>query len=279
MSGLHIVTRDDTAAAVGSGDVDVLGTPRLIGWLEGATLAALDLPDNETSVGTRVDIEHLVASPLGARVDVSADLTHRDGRLCRFRVVAHHDVGDGPVLIAQGEVTRVIVDRARFDARTRRGIMIRPATPHEWYAVGELCVTAYSTGDGLSGDTDTYVRDLRDVAAHASEADVLVAYAEGDLVGTVTVIRAGCSFADLARPGEVEFRFMAVHPEWWGRGVAPALLDAVLLRAGTEAVVCCVIEGNEAAATRYEQAGFTRDPSRDREAAPGVLLRAFRRDP
>lgn len=111
------VTDDDTAAAVGSGSLPVLGTPRLLAWLEAATCAALDptLPDGSTSVGTRVQVEHLAASPVGAAVEASASSAYEDGRLHRFTVSAR-DAGSGKVLAA-GEITRVVVDAERFLAR------------------------------------------------------------------------------------------------------------------------------------------------------------------
>jgi len=111
------VTDDDTARAVGSGSLPVLGTPRLLAWLEAATCASLDplLPDGSTSVGTRVQLEHLAASPVGAEVEVSASSAYVDGRLHRFTVSAR-DTGSGKVLAA-GEITRVVVDAQRFMSR------------------------------------------------------------------------------------------------------------------------------------------------------------------
>ena len=108
------VTDDDTAIAVGSGSLPVLGTPRLLAWCEAATCAAIeaDLPEGATSVGTRVALEHLAASPVGARVEVTASTTYVDGRLHRFTVSARH-LGDGKA-VGSGEVTRVVVDAARF---------------------------------------------------------------------------------------------------------------------------------------------------------------------
>ena len=87
------VTDADTAAAVGSGSLPVLGTPRLLAWCEAATCAAIDptLPEGSTSVGTRVELEHRAASPVGAEVRVTASASYVDGRLHRFTVVAHHD--------------------------------------------------------------------------------------------------------------------------------------------------------------------------------------------
>ncbi len=107
------VTDADTAIAVGSGDVPVLGTPVLLAWLEQATLAALELEDGQTSVGTRVEVEHSAASAVGAQVTATASVLRRDGRLVIFTVAAH----DGARLVASGEVRRVVVDRERFLAR------------------------------------------------------------------------------------------------------------------------------------------------------------------
>jgi fluoroacetyl-CoA thioesterase len=114
------VTDADTAVAVGSGSLPVLGTPCLLAWCEAATCAALEptLPEGSTSVGTRVSLEHLAASPVGQAVEVSASTTYVDGRLHRFTVSARHVGGDGKV-VGSGEVTRVVVDAARFLGRLR----------------------------------------------------------------------------------------------------------------------------------------------------------------
>src|SRR3954451_17088311 len=103
----HTVTVADTARAVGSGDLDVLGTPVVLAWCEEATCAALELDATQNSVGTRVDLEHLAASPIGAEVTATANVIHTDGRLVRFQVAAHDA---GGALLATGEIRRVIVD-------------------------------------------------------------------------------------------------------------------------------------------------------------------------
>ncbi len=114
---VRTVTDEDTAVAVGSGSLSVLATPRLLAWAEAATCAAVDptLPAGRTSVGTRVALEHLAASPVGAEVEVTATAAHVDGRLWRFEVAARH-VGDR-TLVGSGEITRVVVDAERFLAR------------------------------------------------------------------------------------------------------------------------------------------------------------------
>ena len=112
------VTDDDTAAAVGSGSLPVLGTPRLLAWCEAATCAAIEpvLGDGETSVGTRVTLEHLAASAVGQEVEVNASSAYVDGRQHRFSVAARHRGGHGKV-IGSGEVTRVVVSGERFLSR------------------------------------------------------------------------------------------------------------------------------------------------------------------
>jgi fluoroacetyl-CoA thioesterase len=111
------VTADDTAEALGSGSLPVLGTPRLLAWAEAATCAAIAplLGEGETSVGTRVELEHSRGSRVGARLEVTASSVFDDGRLHRFSVVARQ-VDDGRV-VATGEVTRVVVDAGRFLGR------------------------------------------------------------------------------------------------------------------------------------------------------------------
>ena len=80
----------DTARALGSGDVDVLGTPRLLALFEQATVEALTgiLDADQTSVGMRVQIDHLQPTPVGAEVTVEASLDKIEGRRMSFTVTA-----------------------------------------------------------------------------------------------------------------------------------------------------------------------------------------------
>ncbi len=123
-----LVSHTDTAIALGSGDLPVLATPRVIAWCESACVQALELADTKTSVGTRVEMEHVSASVVGTAISVKAVVSYVDGRLVRFDVVAEQ-IADGPTdisvgdsanpvrRIAHGSMTRVIVDRERFMAR------------------------------------------------------------------------------------------------------------------------------------------------------------------
>lgn len=108
----------DTAAALGSGDVPVLGTPRLVAWVEAATVAAVvnHLDEGQTSVGTHVALRHRAPSLVGTTITVHAELVDVDGVLLRFAVVAH----DGEHEVAQGEVERAVVERERFLGKVTR---------------------------------------------------------------------------------------------------------------------------------------------------------------
>ncbi|MER7504027.1 thioesterase family protein [Nonomuraea pusilla] len=115
---LIMVERSDTAQKVGSGDVPVLATPRLLALAEAATVQAVGphLAPGETSVGTRVGLEHLAASPVGTHVQISAELTEVDGR----RLVFTFEARDRNAVVGRGTVERVVVDRERFLARATR---------------------------------------------------------------------------------------------------------------------------------------------------------------
>jgi predicted thioesterase len=112
----HVVGPEDTARVLGSGDLEVLATPRLLAWFEQATVQAVaaELDDSRTSVGTRVELTHERPSRVGSQVTVRADLGHVDGRLMRFEVTAQDDAG---VVLGHAQITRVVVDRARFLSR------------------------------------------------------------------------------------------------------------------------------------------------------------------
>ncbi|WP_449064919.1 thioesterase family protein [Planomonospora algeriensis] len=115
---LIMVEQEDTAIKVGSGDVPVLGTPRLLALAERATVQAIAdvLDPGQTSVGTRVALEHLAASPIGAHVEISAELTEVDGRRLVFAFAAR----DRETTVATGTIERVVVDRERFLSRHAR---------------------------------------------------------------------------------------------------------------------------------------------------------------
>lgn len=156
---------------------------------------------------------------------------------------------------------------------------IRPAAPSEYQLVGDLCVASYAAGGHLDPDDD-YAQTLRDVAARASQTEVLVAVDDGQIVGTVTICPVGSDYAEVGRNGEMEFRFLAVSPSAWRMGVGEALVAACEERAvelGAPAHVICVIDKNTAAQKFYDRLGFSRLPERDWEPREGVFLQAYTR--
>lgn len=107
------VAATDTAQSLGSGEVPVLATPRLLAWLEAATVLALDgLPEALTSVGTQVQLNHLRPTAVGHLVRCTARVVGATGRSIEFEVQAVQ-AGD-EVVVARGTVVRALVDRARF---------------------------------------------------------------------------------------------------------------------------------------------------------------------
>lgn len=110
-----VVTDADTAGAVGSGDVPVLATPRLLALAEEATVAALrsHLDPGATSVGVSIVLEHTAASAVGAEVVADAELTGVEGRRLTFEV----RVTDGDTTAGTVRVVRAVVDRERFLSR------------------------------------------------------------------------------------------------------------------------------------------------------------------
>jgi predicted thioesterase len=112
-----VVAEADTALALGSGDVPVLGTPRVIALAEQASIEAIasDLPDGRTTVGYQVQLAHLTPTAVGGTVVAEATLEQVEGRRLTFRV----SVNDARGLVAAGRVTRVIVERARFLERAQ----------------------------------------------------------------------------------------------------------------------------------------------------------------
>ena len=109
------VSAANTAATLGSGDMDVFATPAMVALMENAAMrcVALHLPEGSTTVGSHMDTTHVKPSPLGAAVEATAELTEVDGRKLTFHVSAH----EGGKLIGEGTHVRYIVDRERFLAK------------------------------------------------------------------------------------------------------------------------------------------------------------------
>lgn len=107
-----VVSAANTAATLGSGDMDVFATPAMVALMENAAMLAVRdyLPEGSATVGTQISTSHLKASPLGASITASAELVEVDGRRLTFAVKAWDEKGT----IGEGTHTRFVVDRERF---------------------------------------------------------------------------------------------------------------------------------------------------------------------
>jgi fluoroacetyl-CoA thioesterase len=115
----QVVSEEDTAEAIGSGDVPVLATPVVLMLVERAAVAAVapHLEPATTTVGARVGLDHLSPTPVGARVSATARLDTVEGRRLRFSF----EVSDARGVVARGIHIRVIVGRDAFLGQAERG--------------------------------------------------------------------------------------------------------------------------------------------------------------
>ena len=107
-----VVSADNTALKLGSGDMEVFATPAMIALMENAAMNAVasSLDDGATTVGTMMRSSHVKASAVGATITAEAELIAADGRRLTFAVKAWDEQG----IIGEGEHERFIVDRERF---------------------------------------------------------------------------------------------------------------------------------------------------------------------
>ena len=120
-----VVGTRDTAAHVGSGKIGVLATPILVTLMESAALQAVEqfmVPGQQT-VGTRLDISHTAATPVGMRVRAHAELTKVEGRKLTFTLRAEDEVET----IGRGVHERLIISVERFDVRMQKKSAAREA--------------------------------------------------------------------------------------------------------------------------------------------------------
>jgi hypothetical protein len=113
----HLVVESDTAIALRSGTVPVLGSPKVVALCEEASVLAIEglLPHGQTTVGMRVQLDHLQPTGIGIEVVVESVLEKVEGR----RLTFHVNVNDPRGLVATGRVTRVVVETDRFLEKSR----------------------------------------------------------------------------------------------------------------------------------------------------------------
>ncbi|MGW4356322.1 GNAT family N-acetyltransferase [Nocardia sp. NPDC004582] len=157
-------------------------------------------------------------------------------------------------------------------------VVIRDAEAGDFAAVGELTVEVY-VGEGHVNPRSPYVAELADTATRAASAEILVAVRGDELLGSLTLARYGTPFADIARPGELEFRMLAVSKRARGLGIGRALLARVIDTAraeGFDAVVLTTMPTMRDARRMYDRFGFAHVPERDWHTDSGLPLTVMR---
>jgi ribosomal protein S18 acetylase RimI-like enzyme len=158
-------------------------------------------------------------------------------------------------------------------------VEIRVAREPEYEQLGHLVEDAWRADGLFSPETEFYGAVLRDVAARAAVATVLVAVGDdGEPVGCITLVADGGPMSDIAGPGEAEIRMLGVAPAARGRGVGTALTSECLRRAraaGCGRVVLSTRAEMAAAQRIYARLGFDRMPQHDWQPLPGVHLLAY----
>ena len=109
------VSLEDTAVKVGSGSLEVLATPKMLALIEKAAADLLEknLPQEFTSVGTLLNVEHIAPTPVGMKISAKVEISAVEGRKIIFKVAAFDEVGE----IGRGSHERFIVDRKKFQEK------------------------------------------------------------------------------------------------------------------------------------------------------------------
>ena len=146
-------------------------------------------------------------------------------------------------------------------------LSIELATPADYQRVGELTAESYFAAGHFSSPQDEYLNFVRKVAERATQTEVYVVRRAGEIVGSMTLIRAGSDYADIALPGELEIRMLSVDPAAQRGGIGRAMVSATIERArslpGINAVSLTTGSTWHSARALYESMDFVHDPQRD----------------
>lgn len=146
-------------------------------------------------------------------------------------------------------------------------ITVRPAVEADFDAVARITRDSYLAAGYFDDADHPYMRKVQDVALRAGQATVWVAEREGQVVGSVTLARAGEPYADIALPDELEFRMLVVDPAVQRSGAGKAMMAAILEYAreldGVKGVSLTTGSTWESARSLYNKTGFARVPERD----------------
>lgn len=114
----YTVYEDQSAKSFGSGTLDVLATPVMIGWMENTSmiLASKCLDKESDTVGTKVDISHIAATPLNMKVKIESELIKVEGRKLTFKVTAFDECEK----IGEGIHERFIINAEKFSQKANK---------------------------------------------------------------------------------------------------------------------------------------------------------------
>jgi len=152
---------------------------------------------------------------------------------------------------------------------------VRPATLADLADVGRITFEAYDAGPGAG--TPDYVKVLRDSQSRFDHASLYVAESDATVVATMTLAGPGTMHSEIAQDHELEVRYLAVDPAWWGKGIAKLLIAQARVDASAahSYLVLDVITHNAKAHDMYRALGFVRAPHRDFVPVPNVYLEAY----
>ena len=146
-------------------------------------------------------------------------------------------------------------------------LSIELAAPEHYQRVGELTAESYFAAGHFDSPDNEYLDFVRKVAERAAQTEIYVVRREEEIIGSMTLIRAGSDYADIARADELEIRMLSVDPAAQRRGVGRSMVQAAIERArlipGINAVSLTTGSSWDSARGLYESLGFIHYPERD----------------
>ncbi|WP_323961109.1 GNAT family N-acetyltransferase [Arthrobacter sp. JZ12] len=158
-------------------------------------------------------------------------------------------------------------------------ITVRQASKSDFGDIRRITVDAYSDA-GYVDDEYAYNHILAALEEGTSGSSLLVAEADGKIVGSVFLTRPGGDFSDVAHDGELEFRMLAVAPDYQHQGIAHHLVQAVIDHARQDpevsGVVLTIAPQMDGQHKLYEEMNFTRIPARDFMLTDSFALHVYK---
>lgn len=155
-------------------------------------------------------------------------------------------------------------------------LIIRNAEPADYPHIARITVESYLAAGHFDEPKHEYMQFMQLVAARHAQTEILVAERDGVVIGSVTLVRPGSDYADIALDGELEFRMLVVDPKVQRSGAGRALVRAIIARAREIADVHTIslTTGGTWAAARalYEREGFVHTTERDWYAPDTKIL-------